>query len=153
MKKPVFYFIIMLFFSLQLAAETSIFEVARQNASANLLDFGFKIKDLNSEKAIQIFKMNMYLKRAQFFAAPINTCKHGRVAYTVPYQRSYAMLFCAPALNMTTEELTQVLIHESVHMTGITDECQATALELEVTQAQFQKIYYKSDYVKSCVNQ
>jgi hypothetical protein len=74
----------------------------------------------------------------------------GRTAAFVLHPNNVVEIYvCQLSDQFSQSFVAQVLIHESVHLGGIFDECETTKMEMEITR-ESGRIPFKNGYVDSC---
>lgn len=75
-------------------------------------------------------------------------CTFGAQAFTPRNTKSIGI--CQLLLASEVQLIAQTLIHESAHLVGHFDECEATELELAAIKESSFKVPYDNDYVEPC---
>lgn len=70
-------------------------------------------------------------------------------AFVLSQDLHSAIYVCDQTLDQGPEFMAQVLIHEAIHLTGISDECSTTAIELQMMDAAGQQAHQNA-YVSAC---
>lgn len=78
------------------------------------------------------------------------TCQPNTLAYVEMYIDNNTINLCYLSLIGTTEKLAQTLIHESAHLIGHEDECDASRIELLVFRLANKPLVYRNNYLESC---
>ncbi len=83
-------------------------------------------------------KMVLYLYTANIHTPPsgqnFSECKADTLAYVLPYKPD-DIYICSTLLGQPSLLVAQVLVHESAHLIGVHDECQATTFEFFAMKA------------------
>jgi len=79
------------------------------------------------------------------------TCNDSKGRFTAAFVTKAAsdIYVCSASKRLGKVFLAQVLIHEALHLGGITDECEVTRLEIEIMTSAM-RIPYKNAYVTQC---
>ncbi len=96
------------------------------------------------------------LARVNFDTPPtgkdLRECKQNKAVLAfVMLQSPNTIHLCARSLRTTSaKKLAQVLIHETSHVVGVHDECQATQVEITAMRASKAGLAFKNGYMQRC---
>lgn len=77
-------------------------------------------------------------------------CKNDILAFVLTHQR-YRIYVCAASfVRFPTYWMGQVFIHESAHVAGYGDECDATRIEVGAMRASGRDIFFRNGYMDRC---
>jgi len=85
-------------------------------------------------------------------SANTDVCDGDKSRFTAAFVNkgnSKGIFVCSQSKRFGKIFLAQVLIHEALHLGGITDECEVTRLEIEIMTSAM-RIPYKNAYVSQC---
>lgn len=100
-------------------------------------------------------KMQQSLKSAKINVPPaghdLKTCvQESSVLAFVNLLSPNTIHICARAAGADTRHLSQVLVHETAHVVGVHDECDATRIEVAVVRASHARLPFRNGYMQRC---
>ena len=78
------------------------------------------------------------------------SCAPMTLAYVEMYKDPNTINLCHLSLIGSIEKLAQTLIHESAHLIGLEDECDASRVELLLFRLSRSPLVYKNNYLNQC---
>lgn len=121
----------------------------------NILSRAYPVELAQPESRTNL-KARIYqrLSRAKIFyvssAENFPDCGPGGLAFVYPRRRNPEIYLCEFYKTLRPSQKAQTLIHESAHLAGIIDECDATQVEVEAMRASGEGLGYRNRYVRRC---
>jgi hypothetical protein len=128
-------------------------DAARKHAESLLHSAAHKTKDPQSRELFSA--METALGRAKIDVPPpgrdLRACTQdpATLAFVNSLDRGIIHV-CARAASASESRLGQVLIHETAHVVGINDECDATRVEVAVQRSSSGRLPFRNGYMERC---
>jgi hypothetical protein len=128
-------------------------ESARKHAEGILIESAKNAADSDTRGLFQT--MATALGKATINTPPpgkdLKSCQQdSRVLAFVNLLQPGIINVCGRAASANESRLSQVLIHETAHVVGIHDECNATKVEVAVMRAANGRLPFRNGYMKKC---